>query len=89
MKTTIDIPAPLLRRAKAHAATHGSSLKTFVIDAIQSGLNQASGPPKTSRAKKESALFMANRLGFPVFNNRDGVLVTNELINRIREGEWV
>ena len=43
MKTTIEIPDPLFRKAKAHAAEHGQSLKDFVTDAIQTKLAAADG----------------------------------------------
>ena len=38
MRTTVDIPEDLLRRAKAAAALRGSSLKDFVTDAIRQAL---------------------------------------------------
>ncbi len=34
MRTTVDIPDPILRRAKAAAALEGKSLKTFLTEAI-------------------------------------------------------
>jgi hypothetical protein len=34
VKTTIEIPDPLFRKAKAHAAEHGQTLKDFVTDAL-------------------------------------------------------
>lgn len=41
MKTTIDLPDPLFRRAKATAATRGISLKTLVTNAIEKDLGQS------------------------------------------------
>lgn len=38
MKTTLEIPDPLFRRAKARAAERGQSLKDFVTDALQARL---------------------------------------------------
>ena len=35
MRTTIDLPDPLLRRAKAVAAIRGSSLKELVVKAVE------------------------------------------------------
>lgn len=35
MKTTIDIPDPLFRRAKSKAAERGQTLKEFVAEALQ------------------------------------------------------
>lgn len=38
MKTTIEIPDPLFRRAKSKAAERGQTLKEFVTDALQEKL---------------------------------------------------
>jgi hypothetical protein len=38
MKTTIEIPDPLFRKAKSHAAERGQTLKDFVADALQARL---------------------------------------------------
>ena len=38
MKTTIEIPDPLFRRAKSKAAERGQTLKEFVTDALQAKL---------------------------------------------------
>lgn len=40
MKTTIDLPDPLFRRAKATAATQGISLKAFITSAVESSLER-------------------------------------------------
>lgn len=40
MKTTIDLPDPLFRRAKATAATRGISLKALVTHAVEKDLGQ-------------------------------------------------
>ena len=52
MKTTIEIPDPLFRKAKARAAERGQSLKQFVGEALQEKLAvgvgrsvAAPGPP--------------------------------------------
>jgi hypothetical protein len=49
MKTTIDIPDPLFRRAKSRAAERGQSLKQLVAEALQEKL--AVGPSKGSSAE--------------------------------------
>lgn len=41
MKTTIEIPDPLFRKAKSRAAERGQSLKDFVTDALQARLATA------------------------------------------------
>jgi hypothetical protein len=38
MKTTIEIPDPLFRKAKSRAAERGQSLKDFVADALRARL---------------------------------------------------
>jgi hypothetical protein len=38
MKTTIEIPDPLFRKAKARAAELGQSLKTFMTEALEDKL---------------------------------------------------
>lgn len=43
MRTTIDIPDPLLRRAKAAASLDGKTLKVFVSEALETKVLQASG----------------------------------------------
>lgn len=45
VKTTLEIPDPLFRRAKALAARQGISLKDLVNDAITRRLESANGPP--------------------------------------------
>ena len=39
MKTTLEIPDPLLRKAKATAAEQGQTLKQFVTEAMQEKLD--------------------------------------------------
>lgn len=51
MKTTIEIPDPLFRKAKSRAAERGQTLKEFVADALQARLatdsaGRPSGEPK-------------------------------------------
>ena len=41
MKTTLEIPDALFRRAKATAAIRGQSFKSFVTEAIQGKLQSA------------------------------------------------
>ena len=38
MKTTLDIPDPVFRRAKAKAAERGQALREFVTEALQEKL---------------------------------------------------
>jgi hypothetical protein len=43
MKTTIEIPDPLFRKAKSKAAERGQTLKQFVTDALQEKLAATTG----------------------------------------------
>ena len=43
MKTTIEIPDPLFRKAKSKAAESGQSLKEFVAEALQAKLAAKAG----------------------------------------------
>lgn len=42
MKTTLQLPDPLFRKAKATAAARGQSLKDFVTEALREKLSPAS-----------------------------------------------
>lgn len=44
MKTTIEIPDPLFRRAKARAAERGQTLRQLVAEALQEKLAARTGP---------------------------------------------
>lgn len=46
MKTTLDIPDPLFRKAKSKAAERGQSLKQFVTEALDEKLS-----PKVGNAR--------------------------------------
>ena len=46
MKTTIEIPDPLFRKAKSRAAERGQTLKEFVTGALQARLAAESGPDR-------------------------------------------
>ena len=49
VKTTIEIPDPLFRRAKSSAAERGQSLKELVTEALQEKLSGRAG--KTPRGE--------------------------------------
>ena len=71
MKTTIEIPDPLFRKAKSKAAERGQTLKEFVADALQeklavTGSMARPGEPewmqgfgKLRRLRKETARIQA------------------------------
>ncbi len=47
MKTTIEIPDALFRRAKSKAAERSQTLKQFVSEALQEKLNPRSSPARS------------------------------------------
>jgi hypothetical protein len=46
MKTTLEIPDPIFRRAKSVAAARGVPLREFVTQAVKEKLAGASSPPE-------------------------------------------
>jgi hypothetical protein len=55
VRTTIDLPDALLRRAKAQAALSGTSLKELIARALEQGLRS----PHASAGRKRSKLPVA------------------------------
>ena len=62
MRTTIDIPDHLFRRAKAAAALEGKSLKAFLMEAVTNELGR-SVEKKIARKKVSLPLVPSNRPG--------------------------
>ena len=69
VKTTLEIPDPLFRKAKSRAAERGQTLKSFVVEALQARLampsENAGAPPwmvgfgKLKRLRGETARIQA------------------------------
>jgi len=55
MRTTIDLPDPLLKEAKAVAALRDQTLKEVIVHALRRELRD--GRSTTSRRRKRSAAF--------------------------------
>jgi hypothetical protein len=50
MRTTVDLPTPLFRRAKARAAARGETLRALLMRAVEAEVGAArSEPPDVSR----------------------------------------
>ncbi len=49
MRTTIDLPDPLLRHLKARAALEGRSLRDLVVELVEKGLNARSAVDPQAR----------------------------------------
>jgi hypothetical protein len=56
MKTTVELPADTLRRAKALAARQGTSLKTLLTEALDAKLREEEGKPEKPWMKGFGAL---------------------------------
>jgi hypothetical protein len=87
VKTTIDIPEPLYRRAQTRAAESGESLGELVIKSLEQFLKGARAPAPS--ASMDAPLFVPDEFGFPVLSGREGVFVTEALIDRIRQEEGI
>jgi hypothetical protein len=79
----IDIPEPLYQQAEIRAAESGESLGELVIKSLEQILSapMAAAPS----APLDAPLFALDEFGFPILNSHEGMLVTEQLINRIRE----
>lgn len=53
MRTTIDLPDPMLRQLKSRAALEGTTLKALVQSLVERGLN---APPSAPRGALRSPL---------------------------------
>ena len=93
MRTTLDIPEDLLRRAKAEAALRGMSLKSYVTEALRAALH---GQPRLV-AESEPAYgvdrqVLADDCVFPVIRGAGGPALrdlTPERVHAILEEEEV
>jgi hypothetical protein len=70
MRTTIDLPEQLLRRAKAHAALNGLSLKDFVADAVRVAL--AEGEEGNVTKSQSDELDLGSGCSFPLIRGATG-----------------
>lgn len=77
MRTTVDIPDQLLRRAKAAAALEGKSLKVFFMDAVTNELKR-SVEKKIVRKKVSLPLVSSNRPGTLHLNSDEIARILDE-----------
>ena len=69
MKTTVDIPSPLYRRVKLHAASRNMSIREFLIECLQRGLDESIvlGQPDAGSTQPDSGLnIQLDEDGWPV-----------------------
>jgi hypothetical protein len=83
MKTSIDLPDFLHRRATARAVEQGVSLDEVVVAALEKGLASARPPAEPH--------FDIDELGLPRLRcvHGDTTVVTEELLNQLREREGI
>lgn len=84
MKTTLELPDQLFAEAKATAALRRVSLKELFTRALEKEIRPPAAPGKDSH-------FTIDEHGWPVLNREPGcgVVVTQELTDRIREEEGI
>ena len=76
MRTTLDIDRDVLEAARALALARKEGMGKIVSELARSGL-------------QKPAQELKYRGGMPVLRRRPGEVVTNEMINRLREEEGV
>ena len=84
MKTTLELPDQLFAEAKATAALRRVTLKELFTRALEKEIR----PPATP---DDNPHFIIDEFGWPVYDRKGytGPLVTQDLIDRIREEEGI
>jgi len=67
MKTTLDLPDPLMRRVKVRAATEGRKLKDLIAELLDHGLQARA---QHSTAEDKPPYFINEKTGSPVIRSR-------------------
>jgi len=75
MRTTIDIPDEIFKKAKITAAEQGVSIKELVIRGLQKTLNEQTAKPDASRLPK---LPVGNRKAYDLSNEQIQSLLAAE-----------
>ncbi len=88
MKTTIDLPDALYRRAKIAAAERATTLREIVIESLERGLSGRGEPVEELPVRDR---FQVDDSGWPVLKrpHGDSTVITDEFINRLRDEERV
>jgi hypothetical protein len=88
VKTTIDIPEPLYRKAKVRAAQQGVTLREIVLAALEKDFDPSAGTPARSADEPH---FEIDELGLPRLRRakEDTTVVTEEFLNQLREQEGI
>lgn len=88
MKTTVDIPDALYRRAKIRAAEEGTTLRALLLSSLAVSLDRSAPPAETLPCRDR---FEVDDRGWPVLRRApgDATVITDELVNRLRAREGV
>lgn len=84
MKTTVELPDPLFRRAKAAAAEEGKSLKQFFTEAVSDRLRK--NTPRSGNAEPWRPAF--GELRHLHRENKRIERIIEEEFEKIDEEEW-
>ncbi|MDD9987600.1 MAG: hypothetical protein OXQ31_15100 [Spirochaetaceae bacterium] len=88
MKTTIDLPDGLYRRAKIRAAERGTTLRSLLMESLEVYLLEPAAPgpelPQRDRIRTDER-------GWPILQRApdDTRVITDDFINHLREEEGV
>lgn len=89
MKTTLELPDPLFRRAKIVAAQRGTTMKELVIAGLQQVMDGGpSSPAPAGLTAEESAIAELGAHGLPMLRRTTAARrkkVTCALVDRIRD----
>jgi hypothetical protein len=86
MRTSIDFPDPLFRTLKASAALQGTSLRDYVLQLIERGMQQAA-QPLVKREPRSVPAIPTITFSEPI--DRSAFLLTNEQVNEILDQDEI
>lgn len=93
MRTTVDIPEPILRKAKAEAALRGMKLKDFVTEALRAALRGDFAVRESSPSyPAEPEQRISENCVFPLIRGEGGPALrdaTGDTLNRLLDDEDV
>ncbi len=89
MKTTIEIPDGLLRRAKVAAAHRGVTLRELTIRGLEAVLEERAPVAAGLTDDEREYLEISPLTGLAVLKPRAGIQVREETVSGIREKEGI
>ena len=87
MKTTIDLPDALYRKAKIRAAERGTTLRALLTESLGAHLLERTPGPELPQRDR----FRIDERGWPILQRSagDSRVITDDFINTLREAEGV